>query len=261
MMPYLRLFKKHFALEFSSDMAYKLNFFIKMFALVILDIISPLLAYLIYKSTAGIPGWSFNEFLFFQGVFILVTGISHFIIWGIPFTVIEEVRNGSFDKILIRPFNPLLYIASQSIDLDGIAEIFVGVTLLVYTSIALKLTLSFSVLAFLYLIILAILFQYALAILVASVSFIVVRSYALFEIMFHFLTFARYPASVYSSSLRFFVTFLFPIAISAFYPAELILHVFDSSMLIYLSLSVFGFLAFAIIMWSLGMKKYTSSGG
>ena len=62
---------KNLALELQKEMIYKLNFFLKVVGLVLADIVAPLITLLIYRSTPGIPGWTFEEFILFQGSFIL----------------------------------------------------------------------------------------------------------------------------------------------------------------------------------------------
>ena len=67
---YLSLWIKNLELELAGEMIYKMNFFIKTVALIFADIIGPLVTMLIYANTSGIPGWSFHEFILFQGTFI-----------------------------------------------------------------------------------------------------------------------------------------------------------------------------------------------
>ena len=118
---YLTLLKKNFAMELSSEMAYKANFFIKCLSLIIGDLVGPLVILLIYTTTSGIPGWSLYQFILFQGILTLVFGLGHALLIVMPFTVMEEVQEGTFDKILIKPFNPLLYLTFTSTDIEGFA--------------------------------------------------------------------------------------------------------------------------------------------
>jgi len=258
---YCRLWKKTVALDLSSEMAYKINFFIKMFGIFLMDIISPLLALLIYNSTSGIPGWNLHEFFLFQGTFILVAGISHFFIWAIPYKVIDMVRTGNFSNVLIRPYNPLGYVTSTSVDFDGISEMIVGLFLTLYASSVLKIGLSINVLYYIFIILIAIVFQYSLVVIVSSLSFLVVKSYALLDIWSNFLDLGRYPSTIYSTSLRFFVTFLFPVAVSAFYPASALLRRINPLTILIAIFSVSAFFIFSLVLWNLAMKKHTSAGG
>ncbi len=260
-MKYLRLWAKSFALELSSEMAYKWNFFIKMLALMMADVVGPLVIMFIYTNTPGIPGWSFEEFLLFQGTGILVFGLAHFLLILMPYKVIEMVKEGTFDKVLIKPFDPLLYMTFSSMDLEGIAEVAVGVALVAYSMNAIGVTLGLNFALYLALVALAFLFQYAMMIMVASLAFLVVKSFALMDLIFKLGDFARYPLNVYDLGLRAMLTFVFPIAVSAFYPVEVLLRGLRPSVMALIAAPVLIFLGVSVMLWKLAMRKYTSAGG
>lgn len=261
MMKYLRLFWESLKLELSTDMAYKLNFFFKVISLIIADIIGPLIAMLIYSTTSGIPGWSFEEFILFQGTFILVFGINHFLFITFPFGIINDIRQGTFDKILVKPYNPLLYLSSTSIDVEGLAEVFVGILLIIWAALRLDISLSVNTLFYLVIILCALVFLYALMVLIASLSFIFIKSFALLDLFFKMVDLARYPLNIYNAELRFFMTFIFPIAIVSSYPAQALLRGFSILRLVEVILPVIGFLIVTLFIWKYSLKKYTSSGG
>lgn len=260
-MNYLKLFLETMKLELSSEMAYKWNFFIKSISLIIADIIGPLIAMLIYSTTSGIPGWSFEEFILFQGTIIFVLGFSHFLFVVFPFSVINNVREGTFDKILVKPYNTLLYLSSTSVDIEGLAEVFLGLALIIWAGVKLDITIGINALYYLIIIFFALIFQYALMVIIASLAFIFIKSYALIDLFFKLSDLARYPLNIYNSELRFFMTFIFPIAIVSSFPANALLHGLSLINLIKIVLPVFGFLIITLFIWEYAMKKYTSSGG
>ena len=213
---YLKLWKRTFELELSSEMAYKTNFLIKSFALLIADLIGPIITMLIYSSSSGIPGWRFEEFILFQGTFILVTGISHAFILTFPVIVVENVREGTFDKILIKPFNPLLYLTFSSIDLEGVAEIITGTFLIAWSLIKLDISIfSVNTVYYAMFLLLALLFLYSAMIIISALAFLVVRSFGLFELLFKFMDVARYPMNIYGFEMKLIFTFLIPLAVKA----------------------------------------------
>lgn len=261
-MNYLRLFKKIFALEISTEMAYKTNFFIKSLALITADLIGPLITLLIYSNSSGIPGWSFEEFLLFQGTFIFVMGMSHFLLLMLPYHVIENVREGTFDKILIKPYNPLLYLSFSSIDLEGLAEVSAGLFLIVYSFIKLNLVLfSFNTVLYIFLMLLGFIFLYAAFVLMSSLAFLFVKSFGLFDLFFKIMDVARYPISIYEGGMRFLFTFIIPIGIVSFYPASALISDLSFMVITKVLMLVILFLAFSICMWNHAIKKYTSAGG
>lgn len=255
-----RIYKKYIDLGLAKDMAYKTNFFIKMFALIIADIIGPLVTILIYQTTSGIPGWSFPEFILFQGTFILVFGLSHTFVFTFPFEVISMVRRGDFNKVLTAPMSPLLNVTFRSFDLEGIAEVVVGIALISWSLTQIHTTAAAGIIYGL-LILAGLLFMYSVMILIAALSFLVVKSWAVIDLFFKTTDMARYPTSIYGNPLRFFVSFLFPIAIAATYPATILLKGVSWQAVLAILAPVIAFFLLALMLWEKGMRRYTSAGG
>ncbi|MFH1209842.1 MAG: ABC-2 family transporter protein [archaeon] len=261
-MKYLRLFNKTFALELSSEMAYKTNFLIKSLALITADLIGPLVTLLIYNNSSGIPGWSFEEFLLFQGTFVFIMGLSHFSLIMLPYRVIDNVREGTFDKVLIKPYNPLLYLSFTSVDLEGLAEVFAGLFLIVYSFIKLNLILfSFNSLFYIFLVVIGFIFLYSVFVLMSALAFLFVKSFGLFDLFFKIMDVGRYPITIYEGGMRFLFTFIIPIGIVSFYPASVLIRGLNLLTVIEIIIPISLFLIFSIWMWNRAIKKYTSAGG
>ncbi len=258
-----KLWMNSLALELASDMAYKLNFFLKVFALFINNLLGPIATVFIYQHSAGIPGWSFPEFILFTGTFTLVNGITHFLFIMMPVRVIEAVRDGSFDKFLVQPFNTILNMTLRGWDLDGLGEILAGLVLVGYGifTVGLAEFTLLNVVLYIILILFGVLFQYCILLIIASCSFLFVRSYALFELLFGMEKFARYPIDVFNMALRIVLTFIFPVAIASHYPAKTLLRGISGLEFIYIALPVIGFFIISLGFWIWAMKKYRSAGG
>jgi len=257
---YFTLWMRNFALALQAEMIYKVNFFVKILALMLANIIGPLITLLIYSNSAGIPGWTLQEFILFQGSFILVFGIGRTVFYLLPNLCIHAIRDGSFDKYLIKPFNTLLQLTLSSWIVDGIAEIFTGLFIVIWMIIELQIS-AWLVLAYFAVVLIAILFIYALMVLIASLAFLVVQSFALYDIFFRLSDFGRYPLDIYSGVLRFFLIFVFPIGVVAFYPVRILLGNFEPISLLYMILPVSAIFALSLFLWNLAMKRYTSAGG
>ncbi|MBW3022723.1 ABC-2 family transporter protein [Candidatus Woesearchaeota archaeon] len=255
------LLLKSMALAFSKEMAYKANFIIKVFALMIADFVGPIVTTVIYATTAGVPGWSFEQFLLLQGIFIFVMGAMHFSQIAIAWRTVHEVREGNFDKFMLRPYNPLTYLTLTSWDPEGLGEVAVGVSLIAYSILKLGISiLSLNFVFFIALLALALVFTYSIVVLIASFSFIFVKSFGLFNIFFQVMEIARYPATIYDYGMRFFISFLIPVSVAATFPALTLIGQYGLNIL-YVAVSVFAFLALSLVLWNVAMKKYSSAGG
>ncbi len=258
---YFRLWAYNFQLEIASDMAYKLNFYTHIIGNLISGFVGPLIATLIYSTTPGLPGWSYWEFILFQGTFLLVWGLAHsFIIRAISITT-EHVRNGTFDKILLKPFRPFAYLLASAVSLDDLATVVLGGTLVIVASKSLHAFNLYNVFAYLLMIVLALVFFVGLVALVASLSFFVVKSWGVWSIFETISEFSYYPLTIYSPGMMFVLSFILPAGLASFYPAAALLGKIDLNILWKLAISVFAFLAIGLLSWHNSIKRYSSAGG
>jgi ABC-2 type transport system permease protein len=89
----------------------------------------------------------------------------------------------------------------------------------------------------------------------------VVRSEALINLYYKISDFVRYPLNVYAVGIQFALTFLFPLAVSSFYPAEVLLRGATPKILLSVLIPVVIFTVISFWLWNFAMKKYTSAGG
>ncbi|MFH1638078.1 MAG: ABC-2 family transporter protein [Candidatus Woesearchaeota archaeon] len=262
MIKHLRLWLRALEIEFCREMAYKWNFVLKMFSLAVMDMIGPIVMLIIYSTTSGIPGWSFEEFILFQGTLTLVFGLGHTLIMLFPERVITGVRKGSLDKDLVKPYNPLTYFLLTSWDIEGIAEVVVGLGLIGWAAVKLNLAIfSVNTLLYLILIVTALVFVYSIMIIISAIAIIFVKSHSLYELFFSITRLGKYPFDIYNSGMVFFLTFILPIGVAAFYPVEALLGKLGILGLFKVVLPVIAFLFVSLALWNYGIKKYTSAGG
>lgn len=261
-MKLLRLELKAAALDLSRELAYKGNFIMKSLAMVISDFIGPMLTLLLYSTTLGIPGWSFYEFLLFQGTFTIVVALGHTFVLSLPYATMYAVDRGEFDKFLVLPFSPLLYMITQSIMVEGFVELLSGMLIVGFAMWSLGLSVfSASFAGYVLLVLLGLLFQVGIMVLVSALAFVVVKSDALMLLYFKLSDFARWPLSIYGPLLKMFLVFLFPVAVSSFFPAELLLRGLEPMVLVQAVVPVLVFLSLAVLCWQWALRRYASAGG
>ena len=72
---------------------------------------------------------------------------------------------------------------------------------------------------------------------------------------------ARYPASIYSYGMRFFVSFLIPVTVTATVPAVVLMEGYSPIQLVWTIIPIVVFLLIALALWNSAMKRYSSAGG
>lgn len=260
-MTYLRLVWRCMKIWILKDFAYKGDFFIKVFSVAFTDLIMPLMTFFIYNLTRGIPGWSLDELLLFQGTLIFVLGLARVFSYHFSWWTLDAINWGNFDQYLLKPYSTLLYLLALTVDHYGLAEVATGLVFIIYSAVKLNIGFfSFDALMYVLFIIAGFVVILSSQIIIASMGFIAVKTEALMQLHNKLTDLARYPLNVYDFGIKFFLIFLFPMAVSSFVPAEVLLRGFAPKMLLYL-IPVAIYFSLSLWLWNSAMKKYSSAGG
>ncbi|MBE7438104.1 MAG: ABC-2 family transporter protein [Spirochaetales bacterium] len=214
----------------------------------------------------SIGGWTAGEIAFLYALLVLSQGIVAMLFAGlIDFST--YVREGSFDRVLLRPLSPMLQILCLQFDPAGITHLSLGVIALVIANGMLDLAWSFSFVFYMFLSITGgALILAAIRIMVAATAFFTVSNQGLQHLfVFSSREFLLYPVSIYARPVQYMLTFIMPIAFVNFYPAHLFLGR-DASTLIHPAFIYLTFptgilmMGIAFLFWRAGTRAYSSTG-
>lgn len=259
---YWKLYKQSFTVVLSGWMTYRLNFFLFLIATAIFNLFGPIVIYLIYSNNLAFPGWTFYQMLLLIGTLILVGGIEHYFTSSIGWYTSDLIRRGRFDHILIRPISPLKLVILRMPDLDGFAELAVGIVVVLYSIINLNTVATpVNILMYLVAVLIGFIVLTAFDIIAASLNFVFVKAYAIFDFFQHMRMFARYPISIFGALGAVIFTFFIPVALASFYPAQAFLGRISWLTIAQLLVVSLIFLGLSLYSWKLAMRRYTSAGG
>jgi ABC-2 type transport system permease protein len=210
----------------------------------------------------GIPGWSFGEALVVTGWFILLQGILDGAINPGLQSVIDHIRKGTLDFLLLKPADAQFLVSTSRFQLWRVTSVVsaFAVFVLAFSRIGAPPT-ALGVLMSLVLLGTATLLLYSLWILIVSAAFYVVKIDNLTYLLGSIFDAARWPSSVFRGALKFVFTFILPLTVMTTYPAEALLGRLDVTRLL---AAVAGSIVFAAVsrgVWSLSLAHYTSAGG
>ena len=257
---YLVAIKNHVA----SRLAYRVDFFMGMIITIASELLLPLLTALIYRSGTAFPGWSYHEALLLQGIFITFRGASYALFFGMTGTVMSNVREGTFDLIMIRPAPAVFLSVAISFSLDDVGVFLSGVAIFIFVAIKVHVILTLTGFAWFVLMFLAsITVMFGFTLMMSATMFKWVGNSRIYEIFESIAGFGRYPATIFPGIFRVLVTFVFPVAVLGSLPAAVFLgkQSADPVQLMLLILSCGGFLVFGYIIWRVMIRSYISSGG
>ena len=257
----INVIKKSLSLVLAKEMMYKFNFFVRFLTLATFDLIIPLMTFLTYQNTNGFPNWNIDQMLLFQSIAIFVNGLDRTFFWRAGWTVADEVRNGTFDRLLLLPINTIKFISFKSVGLEHLGEVIISIALMSYTIIRLNITITASILFMFFLfVLLSMIFYFSILLIRISIIVVNIKAARVGELTRTIKSFASYPTSIFGKAMSFILRYIFPLAIIAQFPAELLLGRISDNIFI-IGIVIITFYIISNKIWKNTLKKYVSAGG
>lgn len=257
---YFRLYKAYFRANFMSLMSYRLDFIIRNTCNLVIMLASVGVVGLIYENVETIRGWRFEQLLVIYALTSLSRSLFHLFCINVM-SIGTYVRQGDFDRILLRPINPLFQLVADYLDNDDWTELVLGIGLLIYSFRRAGLTLNIGTALWVLVIVAcgsAIYFAIHLAF--NTSGFWIVQSTPFGQMAWELDRFTTYPMTVYAPVLRFILTWLIPLGFVAFYPAEALFLDRPSQLTLLTPVVAAVSLTMAYRFWLYGLSKYQGTG-
>lgn len=263
MSKYFDVLIKTVAMDFSYFFSHKQATFFQFFADFFEFFLQPLILYFIYNISSGFSGWNIDEMFFLIATARISLSLAGSSVLGILFSNSWKLETGNFHQVLLKPFNIIIYMILTSVNAFWITDIAAGLILLIYSIIKLNITITlFGVLSYLYLLFISILCFYGIAGLIMNLLFKNPRSSNIVDLFWAITRFSDYPIHIFPNYLKFILTFVFPIALSSFYPASYFLGKANNfNMMAIFSLIGIIFAFAGTLAIKNGIKNHVSLGG
>ena len=216
----------------------------------------------VYDARASVAGWTFGEALLVIGWFHLLSGVIEGAINPSLTQVVEHVRKGTLDFILLKPADAQFLVSTARFQLWRVSHLFTALVIFGWgfhqighwpsvAGVALSLVLLIA----------ATIILYSLWILTVSAAFYVVRIDNLSYLFNSIFDAARWPASVFRGAMRFVFTFVIPLAVMTTYPAEAMLDRLPPHAAIGALIGAAFAFVLSRLIWLRSIGRYTSAGG
>jgi ABC-2 type transport system permease protein len=260
MMRILRVVRAQLRASLSLALQYRLEFVVEgLLALLWMAVtLVPLLV--VFGTRSSVAGWTFAEMLVVLGWFVALKGVLEGTLSPALMQVVEHVRKGTLDFVLLKPADAQLLVSLAKIepwrvvDLAGAAFIFAYA----FREIGHRPTLAQGLLAAA-LLWAAVLVLYSIAILVVSIAFIAVRVDNLLYLFQSVFDVARWPSSVFRGTLAIIFTYVLPLALMTTYPALALLGKLTTRTAASALLGSIAFAGVARLIWLASIRRYTSA--
>ena len=259
---YLRLLGVQLRLSLILALQYRADFLIEGVISLFFTMTALVPLFVVFGERPAIAGWSFGEALVVTGFFTLMGGIMEGAINPSLGIVVEHIRKGTLDLVLVKPADAQFLMSTQRFLPWRMVAVPASLVIFGFAFGELGRAPSLGEIgASLVLLAAGVLILYSLWILVISAAFYVVRVDNLTVLLSSIFDAARWPASVFRGVLAVVFTFVIPLALMTTYPAEALLGRLDGGRLV---LALGGAVVFAFIarlVWLQALRRYTSAGG
>lgn len=214
----------------------------------------------VFGTRTEVAGWTFPEMLVVLGWFVALKGVLEGTLSPSLMQVIEHVRKGTLDFVLLKPADAQLLVSLSKlepwrlIDLLASGVIFsVAFHRIGHPPAFTHLLLAAALLCA------AVLVLYSIAILVVSIAFVAVRVDNLLYLFQSVFDVARWPSTVFRGVLAVIFTFVLPLALMTTYPALALLGKLTAGTAVAALAGALLFAGVARAIWVASIRRYTSA--
>jgi len=214
----------------------------------------------IYSHTKTVAGWSKYEMMLLVGTSLLIQRFLMGFFWSSIFEMGRNIRTGHFDFFLAQPGNILFMASTRKIDLDGLVNSFVAMGVVAYAAHRLGLQPSALDLAlYAVMIFCGLIIHYSVLVLSVSVAFWATSSQGLEGIYFTLSEFSRLPRAAFRGLASVVFVWMLPVVVVSNAPASTLLHGFQPGWAVALLAAALVWLGAAILVFNLGLRRYSSA--
>lgn len=214
----------------------------------------------VFDHVESIKGWSPAEATLVMAWFVILRGVLEAVVQPNLTTLVERVRSGTLDFVLLKPADPQLLVSFSSLEPGRLFDVPVGLGLVVWALDQMAYSPSLlDVAAATALTIAGAAIIYALWLCAAATSFWWVKVDSLTYLLGAVMDAGRWPGSVYRGAVRVLFTFVFPIIVMTSAPPRALLGRLEA-------LHFFGCVALAVafavgsrLFWRRAVASYTSA--
>lgn len=256
----MKLYLKFFAIHLKSEMAYPGAFFLRCIGRILLTINSLLGIHVMLWRFGDIAGYSADEVLLGFGVVKTAFSLAECFARGFD-RFDHIVRQGSFDRLMVRPRGLIFQTICQDIRLDALPDTLLGFLVIFYgVRVAAIAWNAARILVLLSMLLCGSLLFFGAFLLYAALCFYTYEGLELFNIFTHGIrTYSQFPFDIYGRGVLFFTTCIIPMAMVQTWPLR---YLTGRGSWIYglFPIASLWFLIPCYAVWRQGVKHYCSAG-
>jgi ABC-2 type transport system permease protein len=256
------LFADYFAQYAKVRVSYRGDFFVSLATSFAATVFSLLFVVTLFNKVSTIGGWRFEEILFLYGFSLIPYGFFNIISLNLYEFGNNYIIEGKFDRVLLRPVSSLFQVLFETFRIESIQEIATGTYCMVHASHRLGIPWTPIRLAtLLFFGICASIIYVSVFLMLTTVSFWFEDRIGVHPPVWNMMAFGRYPLTIYSPVVQFFLCWIIPFGLASFYPSVRMLgRTVSPAYAPLVPVVAAVFLTVAISLWNIGTRHYSSTG-
>lgn len=244
--------------------AYRFDFFMRLCMSFVQLGAELLIVDTIFHNTDSLKGWRWQHMIVLVGVYrIIAGGIRIYIVPNMR-AVLEDIREGTLDFVLLKPVNSQLLVSIREFVFWRFTDIVLGGCAAAYGAYKLAAQISLShVATFVFMLAAAFVIIYSLWLALATLGFWFIRVQNIEMVFWNVFEAGRYPVMIYPPWVQWSLTFLIPLAFITTFPAgmltgDMATGVPTSAPLLAIVMAIVSLVASAWF-WRYGLKHYSGA--
>ena len=259
---HLLLLIEYFAQYAKVRVSYRGDFFISLATSFAATVFSLGFVVVLFQKASQLAGWTLPEVVFLWGFTQIPYGLFNVISMNLYDFGNNYIIEGKFDRVLLRPVSSLFQVLFETFRIESMQEIATGAFCMWWATRRLHIPWTPGKVAML------VFFGICAGVIYVSVFLILSTASFWFEDrigvhppVWNLIAFGRYPLSIYSGLVQFFLCWIIPFGLASFYPSVRLLGrsvTPEYAPLVPVVAAVF--LTAAISLWNIGTRHYASTG-
>lgn len=257
----MKLYFKAFKLNVKSFMQHKASFILSFISQLITVFSYYFMIIALFSKFSNIKGFTVYEVLLCFGIIQFGFSFNELFARGLD-QFDRLIIEGSFDRLLLRPKNIIIQVLSTDADLTKSARLLEATVIIIIALIKLNISWTFlKLVAFVLMIISSCAIFFGIFLLTASYCFFTVQGLEFRNLLAdggkHI---AQYPIGIFKKGILYFFTFIIPYGFVNYYPLLFLLGKNNNTLYSVSPLITVVYILPCIILFNLGMRKYSSTG-
>ena len=259
---HVMLLAEYFMQYAKVRVSYRGDFFISLATSFAATLFALAFVVVLFQKVPQLAGWRFEEVLFLYGFSLVPYGLFNVLSLNLYDFGNDYIIEGKFDRVLLRPVSSLFQVLFQSFRIEALQEVATGLYCMGWAAHRLHLGWTPGRVALLcFFAICAAVIYLSVFLILTTVSFWFEDRIGIHPPVWNAIAFGRYPLSIYSGAVQFFLCWVIPFGLASFYPsARLLGRTVAPEYTAFVPVVAAAFLALAIALWNFGSRHYASTG-